>query len=71
MAPMTANVRPAHLPLGPAGFARVTGVSRETPDQLTAYVDLLSQWNRRINLVSANTMGDLWRRHYPRSCAAL
>ena len=63
MAPMTANVRPVRLPLGPVGFARVTGVSRETLDRLTAYVDLLSQWNRRINLVSANTMGDLWRRH--------
>ncbi|HEY3918450.1 MAG TPA: 16S rRNA (guanine(527)-N(7))-methyltransferase RsmG [Stellaceae bacterium] len=27
------------------------------------YVDLLGQWNRRINLVGANTMGDVWRRH--------
>lgn len=63
MAPMTANVRPVRLPLGPTGFARVSGVSRETLDKLTAYVELLSQWNRRINLVSANTMGDVWRRH--------
>ncbi|HEY1505936.1 MAG TPA: 16S rRNA (guanine(527)-N(7))-methyltransferase RsmG [Stellaceae bacterium] len=60
---MTANVRPVRLPLGPAGFARVSGVSRETLDKLTAYVELLSQWNRRINLISANTMGDVWRRH--------
>ena len=63
MAPMTANVRPVRLPLGAAGFARVSGVSRETLEKLTAYVELLSQWNRRINLVSANTMGDVWRRH--------
>jgi 16S rRNA (guanine527-N7)-methyltransferase len=63
MAPMAANVRPVRLPLGPTGFARVSGVSRETLDKLTAYVELLSQWNRRINLVSANTMGDVWRRH--------
>jgi 16S rRNA (guanine527-N7)-methyltransferase len=63
MAPMTANVRPVRLPLGPAGFARVSGVSRETLEKLSAYVQLLSQWNRRINLVSANTMGDVWRRH--------
>ena len=63
MAPMPANVRPVRLPLGPAGFARVSGVSRETLVKLTAYVELLSQWNRRINLVSANTMGDVWRRH--------
>jgi len=63
MAPMAANVRPVRLPLGPTGFARVSGVSRETLEKLTAYVELLSQWNRRINLVSANTMGDVWRRH--------
>src|SRR3712207_921013 len=30
---------------------------------LRAYVDLLSQWNRRINLVSARSAEDLWRRH--------
>jgi 16S rRNA (guanine527-N7)-methyltransferase len=60
---MAANVRPVRLPLGPTGFARVSGVSRETLDKLTAYVELLGQWNRRINLVSANTMGDVWRRH--------
>jgi 16S rRNA (guanine527-N7)-methyltransferase len=63
MAPITANVRPVRLPLGPTGFARVSGVSRETLDKLTSYVELLSQWNRRINLVSANTLGDVWRRH--------
>src|SRR5262249_35042671 len=63
MAPIAANVRPARLPLGPAGFARVSGVSRETLEKLSGYVELLSQWNRRINLVSANTMGDVWRRH--------
>ena len=63
MAPIAANVRPVRLPLGAAGFARVSGVSRETLTKLEAYVALLSQWNRRINLVSANTMGDVWRRH--------
>ena len=63
MAPMAANVRPVRLPLDPTGFARVSGVSRETLEKFTAYVELLSQWNRRINLVSANTMGDIWRRH--------
>ena len=63
MAPMAANVRPVRLALGATGFARISGVSRETLDKLTAYVELLGQWNRRINLVSANTMGDVWRRH--------
>jgi 16S rRNA (guanine527-N7)-methyltransferase len=57
------NVRPVRLPLGPTGFARVSGVSRETLSRLSAYVDLLELWNRRINLVGRNTMGDVWRRH--------
>ncbi|HEX7970081.1 MAG TPA: 16S rRNA (guanine(527)-N(7))-methyltransferase RsmG [Stellaceae bacterium] len=55
--------RPPRLPLGPGGFARVTNVSRETLDRLTAYVELLTAWNRRINLVGRDTMGDVWRRH--------
>ena len=31
--------------------------------RLEAYVALLAAWNRRINLVGANTLGDVWRRH--------
>lgn len=57
------NMRPVRLPLGPVGFARVTGVSRETISRLMAYVELLETWNQRINLVGRNTMGDIWRRH--------
>ena len=45
------------------GFAKLTGVSRETLDRLEAYVRLLASWNRRINLVSRSTIGDVWRRH--------
>jgi 16S rRNA (guanine527-N7)-methyltransferase len=50
-------------PLGPDAFARMLDVSRETMDRLKAYVELLVGWNRRINLVSRNTIGDIWRRH--------
>ncbi len=57
------NERPVSTRLTPEGFARLAGVSRETLDRLQAYVALLSAWNRRINLVSANTLGDVWRRH--------
>jgi 16S rRNA (guanine527-N7)-methyltransferase len=57
------NQRPVRLPLGPLGFARVTNVSRETLERLVAYVSLLEAWNNRINLISRNTMGDVWRRH--------
>ena len=44
-------------------FARAFPVSRETLKQLEAYVALLSEWNRRYNLVSANSLKDVWRRH--------
>lgn len=57
------NIRPVRLPLGAIGFARLANVSRGTLDRLEAYVRLLDLWNRRINLVGRNTMGDIWRRH--------
>ncbi|MGH6974296.1 MAG: 16S rRNA (guanine(527)-N(7))-methyltransferase RsmG [Stellaceae bacterium] len=47
----------------PEGFAKLAAVSRETLDRLQTYVALLTAWNRRINLVGANTIGDVWRRH--------
>ncbi len=51
------------MPLGPSGFAKLANVSRETLDRLVAYVELLTRWNRRINLVGRDTIGDIWRRH--------
>ena len=32
--------------------------------RLEAYAELLKRWSGRINLVSRNTLGDLWRRHF-------
>jgi len=32
--------------------------------RLEAYADLLVGWSAHINLVGANTLGDLWRRHF-------
>ena len=49
--------------LTPEAFAETLGVSRETLDRLRLYVDLLGRWNARINLVSAGSLGDVWRRH--------
>ena len=57
------NDRPVSTRLTPEGFARLAGVSRETLERLQAYVALLTAWNRRINLVGPNTIGDIWRRH--------
>jgi 16S rRNA (guanine527-N7)-methyltransferase len=51
-------------PLGPDGFAAITGVSRETMRRLEAYAALLVGWSQRINLVGRSTLADLWRRHF-------
>jgi 16S rRNA (guanine527-N7)-methyltransferase len=51
------------LPLGPQGFAELIPVSRETLARLEAYADLLTRWSARINLIGADTLADLWRRH--------
>ena len=32
--------------------------------RLEAYAGLLVRWSARINLVGANSLGDLWRRHF-------
>lgn len=39
------------------------GVSRETLARLSTYVELLLQWQQRINLISPATIPDLWSRH--------
>ena len=51
-------------PLGREGFATQSGVSRETLARLETYAELLRRWSARINLVGANTLADLWRRHF-------
>ena len=45
-------------------FARDADVSRETCERLELYAALLKQWNPRINLVSLDSLRDLWRRHF-------
>jgi 16S rRNA (guanine527-N7)-methyltransferase len=45
------------------GFGRRADVSRETLTRLEDYVRLLTAWNRRVNLVGGNTIGDVWERH--------
>jgi 16S rRNA (guanine527-N7)-methyltransferase len=48
---------------GPADFREWTGVSRETLECLKQYAALLEKWQRAINLVSADTLPELWWRH--------
>ncbi len=38
-------------------------VSRETFDRLDKYVELVKRWNPKINLVSRNSLEDIWDRH--------
>ncbi|WP_170334299.1 16S rRNA (guanine(527)-N(7))-methyltransferase RsmG [Ruegeria arenilitoris] len=38
-------------------------VSRETFERLETYVDLVQRWNPKINLVSRNSLKDIWARH--------
>ena len=47
---------------GPEDFARAFNVSRETIDKLGVYVSLLSQWQKRINLVANATLPEVWQR---------
>lgn len=44
-------------------FSAATHVSRETIALLTQYESLLRKWQKSINLVSAATLEELWRRH--------
>jgi 16S rRNA (guanine527-N7)-methyltransferase len=50
-------------PLTPERVGEWLNVSRETLARLEAYVQLLTAWNRRINLVGPRTLRDVWRRH--------
>jgi 16S rRNA (guanine527-N7)-methyltransferase len=50
-------------PLTAEGFARETGVSRETLARLERHAALLRHWEKSINLVSSASLADLWRRH--------
>jgi len=49
--------------LSEAGFAERLSVSPEQRVRLRAYVELLGKWNKKINLVAASTLADVWRRH--------
>ena len=38
-------------------------VSRETIERLEAFAALVAQWTKRINLVSVNSVDQIWQRH--------
>jgi len=39
-------------------------ISHETFEKLSAYHDLLLKWQSKINLISNDTIKDVWRRHF-------
>ena len=45
-------------------FVKSLDVSRETLNGFYEYEALLSKWNEKINLVSKNTLVDIWERHF-------
>lgn len=45
-------------------FATDVAVSREILYRLTQYAETLVKWQNAVNLVGANTLSDLWRRHF-------
>ena len=47
----------------PAALAGRIDVSRETMQRLETYVALVEKWQPRINLVSPNSLPDIWMRH--------
>jgi len=49
--------------LTPEGFQDICGVSDKTLGRLKAYVALLEKWQAKINLVSKDSLTDVWRRH--------
>lgn len=48
----------------PAEFFRAANVSRETMSRLEAYAAALIKFQKTINLVSQDSLADLWRRHF-------
>lgn len=48
---------------GPLDLQVSLNVSRETLERLKTYVALLQEWNARHNLVSRQSLDDVWRRH--------
>lgn len=49
---------------GPDQFAEAFDVSRETLGRLKLYAQLLEQWQKAVNLVSAKTLPQVWERHF-------
>lgn len=54
-----------------AAFMRAFDVSRETVGRLERYAQMLTRWQKAVNLVSPVTLPDLWQRHFADSAQLL
>jgi len=52
-------------------FLQFYPVSHETSCKLSEYVDLLLKWNAKINLISKNSVDEIWVRHVLDSAQAM
>lgn len=50
-------------PLSAAGVAALLAIDDHRLDRLQVFIDLLRCWQARLNLVSAASLNDVWRRH--------
>jgi 16S rRNA (guanine527-N7)-methyltransferase len=60
---MAKQVNAAVAAADKAAALALTPVSRETQARLDRYVDLLLEWQVKINLVAPSTLPNLWTRH--------
>ncbi|MBT3550479.1 MAG: 16S rRNA (guanine(527)-N(7))-methyltransferase RsmG [Rhodospirillaceae bacterium] len=49
--------------IDPQTLSRLGNVSRETLDRLKSYVDHLSQWQSKLNLIGSSEINHIWDRH--------
>ena len=61
---MPQKARPIQNIDGPGSFMQTFDVSRETTDILSTYAELLTQWQKAVNLVAPSTLGEIWHRHF-------
>jgi 16S rRNA (guanine527-N7)-methyltransferase len=53
----------AEVPFGPKELRAAANVSRETIERLERHVELIREWQKRVNLISERDLADIWRRH--------
>ena len=61
---MSARPKGRDLIDSPESFAEAFKVPRETIHALTRYADLLSHWQKSINLVAPLSLPEVWSRHF-------